>query len=197
MPWDLLRTIAIAQPGSSLILRNLHPDVTLRVLQTTFQPFGPILSVHLYIYRDTKTGQSVANGVIFENPHDATNALEALNLSEILGQQVHIEVARVEESLFQSWGRRRLDSARTVFTTVWSSPQSMALIGVLILAYICIRSGRTAVYDWEIWRTVLQSLKSRYTSGRAHAKPRPALVPQGDPKVKPRLWPAKKGLVPS
>lgn len=92
--------------------------------------------------------------MIFKNPHDATNALEALNLSEILGQQVHIEIARAEESVFQSWGRRRADSVRTVFTTVWSSPQAMALIGLLILADICIRSGRSAVLRFMIGRFV-------------------------------------------
>lgn len=77
-----------AQPrdqGSSLLVSNLHTDVTERLLRTIFDPFGPIMSV--YVCRNTVTERSRGYGfVTFKQWHDAENALEALNFLELMGQ---------------------------------------------------------------------------------------------------------------
>uniref|UniRef100_A0A671Q9G5 RRM domain-containing protein n=1 Tax=Sinocyclocheilus anshuiensis TaxID=1608454 RepID=A0A671Q9G5_9TELE len=75
-------------PGS-LLVNDLHPDVTEQVLHTVFQPFGPIRSVK--VCRDRKTDQSF---VTFEQRHDAENALVALNFLELMGKPVRIICAQ-------------------------------------------------------------------------------------------------------
>ncbi|KAK9962981.1 hypothetical protein ABG768_006213 [Culter alburnus] len=69
--------------GSSLLVNNLHQDVTERLLHTIFHPFGHIVSV--YVCRNAVTGRSRGYGfVTFEHRHDAENALEALNYLELM-----------------------------------------------------------------------------------------------------------------
>uniref|UniRef100_A0A672NLP0 RRM domain-containing protein n=1 Tax=Sinocyclocheilus grahami TaxID=75366 RepID=A0A672NLP0_SINGR len=71
----------------SLLVNDLHSDVTEQVLHTIFQPFGPIRSVK--VCRSRRTDRSRDNGFgTFEQHHDAENALVALNYLELMGKPV-------------------------------------------------------------------------------------------------------------
>ncbi len=77
----------------SLLINDLHPDVTEQLLYTIFHPFGPICSVQ--VCGDRRTGRSRGYGfVTFEQRHEAENALVALNFLEILGKPMHIKWAQ-------------------------------------------------------------------------------------------------------
>ncbi len=77
----------------SLLVNDLHPDVTDQLLHTIFQPFGHLRSVQ--VCRDRRTGWCRGYGfVTFEQRHEAENALLALNFLEILGKPIHITWAQ-------------------------------------------------------------------------------------------------------
>ncbi|KAK2891278.1 hypothetical protein Q8A67_013921 [Cirrhinus molitorella] len=77
----------------SLLVNDLHPDVTDQVLHTIFQPFGPIRSVK--VCRDRRTDWSRGYGfVTFEQRRDAENALVALNFLELNGKPIRITWAQ-------------------------------------------------------------------------------------------------------
>uniref|UniRef100_A0A671KG56 RRM domain-containing protein n=1 Tax=Sinocyclocheilus anshuiensis TaxID=1608454 RepID=A0A671KG56_9TELE len=60
----------------SLLVSDLHPDVTEQLLHAIFSPVGPICSVQ--VCRSTITNQSHGYGfVTFEHRQHAENALEA------------------------------------------------------------------------------------------------------------------------
>uniref|UniRef100_A0A672T4B4 RRM domain-containing protein n=1 Tax=Sinocyclocheilus grahami TaxID=75366 RepID=A0A672T4B4_SINGR len=75
--------------GSSLLVSDLHPDVTEQLLHAILSPFGPICSVR--VCRNTITSRSRGYGfVTFEHRQHAENALEALNILELMGKPMRI-----------------------------------------------------------------------------------------------------------
>lgn len=70
-----------------MLVNNLHPDVTERVLHTICQPFGPL---SVYVCRDTITNRSRGYGCVTFEHRDPENALEALQCSDLMGKPVRI-----------------------------------------------------------------------------------------------------------
>ncbi|KAI2656753.1 polyadenylate-binding 1-like 2 [Labeo rohita] len=146
----------------SLLVNNLHSDVTEEELRAVFLPFGSICTTK--VCRDTSTNRSHGYGfVTFEHRHNAENALAAMNFSELMGkpmfvmwgQDMTIKVLeKHSNSSFhdrhessngrqetdqteppeQSRGRRLANTVKSCFTTVMSSPTTMLGIGLLALA---------------------------------------------------------------
>lgn len=80
----------IGQPkdqGSSLLVNNLHPDATEKLLHTIYHPFGPL---SVYVCRNTITNRSRGYGCGTFEHHDTENALEALKCSDLMGKPVRI-----------------------------------------------------------------------------------------------------------
>uniref|UniRef100_A0A672NQG4 RRM domain-containing protein n=1 Tax=Sinocyclocheilus grahami TaxID=75366 RepID=A0A672NQG4_SINGR len=112
----------------SLLVCNLHSDVTEQELHAIFLPFGPICTAQVCRDRSTINHSQGYGFVNFEHHHDAENALAALNFSELMGKPMFImwgqdmtikvlarhnessssdrQVIDQTESIEQSWGRR-------------------------------------------------------------------------------------------
>uniref|UniRef100_A0A673GLZ8 RRM domain-containing protein n=1 Tax=Sinocyclocheilus rhinocerous TaxID=307959 RepID=A0A673GLZ8_9TELE len=125
--------------GSSLLVSDLHPDVTEQLLHAIFSPFGPICSVR--VCRNTITNRSRGYGfVTFEHRQHAENALEALNFLELMDMTVKV-LSRDDERGFrdiyadeteptESRGRRLANAVKSFFTTSLSSPGTWLGIGL-------------------------------------------------------------------
>ncbi|KAK2900787.1 hypothetical protein Q8A67_008902 [Cirrhinus molitorella] len=84
-----------------LFVGNLHPNVTEKVLLSTFLPFGPICFVQ--VCRDKATNLSRGFGfVTFAHRHNAENALDTLIFSELWGQPMRIMWAQHDSTLRKS-----------------------------------------------------------------------------------------------
>uniref|UniRef100_A0A673L976 RRM domain-containing protein n=1 Tax=Sinocyclocheilus rhinocerous TaxID=307959 RepID=A0A673L976_9TELE len=164
--WSLDEDNGQPKVQGSLLINDLHSDVTEQVLHTIFQPFGPIRSVK--VCRGRRTNRSRGNGfVTFEQRHDAENALVALNFLELMGKPVRIPWAQSSwanrclswgaktlrhnessssdrqvidwtESIERSWGRRLANTVKSYFKTVMSSPDT--LLGISLLTLACTES---------------------------------------------------------
>uniref|UniRef100_A0A671KG52 RRM domain-containing protein n=1 Tax=Sinocyclocheilus anshuiensis TaxID=1608454 RepID=A0A671KG52_9TELE len=78
-----------SNPPVSLIVNELHPNVTAQELHAIFFPFGPMCTVK--VYRDKRTNLSHGYGfVTFECRHDAEKAPKALKFSELMGKPMNI-----------------------------------------------------------------------------------------------------------
>ncbi|XP_016426069.1 polyadenylate-binding protein 1-like [Sinocyclocheilus rhinocerous] len=142
-----------SNPQVSLIVNDLHPNVTEQDLHALFFPFGPICTVK--VCRDIRTNLSRGYGfVIFKRRHDAEKALKALTFSELMGKPMNIMwakdmtvkvLSRDDERGFrdiyadeteptESRGRRLANAVKSFFTTSLSSPGTWLGIGLFALA---------------------------------------------------------------
>lgn len=136
-------------PGPSLIVDNLHENVTEDLLYTLFRLYGPIL--YLQLSRHPVTKRSTGSAVVsYRHRYQAANALKAVNSLELMDKKVRCTWTNVDLLLMaseeyieknkreRSRGRlgRFAKFVENSVTKVVTNPDNLFAAGLLFLAVV-------------------------------------------------------------
>lgn len=85
--------MSVVNAKTTLFVGGLLPEITPETIQNAFIPFGDILKIQMPTTEDKKTHRGFAF-VEYETAEDAKAALDNMNLSELHGKLIKVQLAR-------------------------------------------------------------------------------------------------------
>ncbi|KAJ3321674.1 hypothetical protein HDV06_003967 [Boothiomyces sp. JEL0866] len=85
--------MSVTNPKTTLFVGGLLPEITPQILRTAFIPFGDILSIQMPLDVDNQKHRGFAF-IEYETQEDCQAALENMNLSELHGKLLKVNLAR-------------------------------------------------------------------------------------------------------